>query len=64
MRNKMTELRNIINQAQDTPDMILVTEVKPKNAKYQTTEAELSNRDSTKETCVYTLNTLQARTPI
>ena len=37
----MAELRNRINQAQDRPRMILNTEVNPKNARYQITEAEL-----------------------
>ena len=39
-RYKIAELRNRKNQAQDKPHMIFVTEVKPKNARYQTTEAE------------------------
>jgi len=52
--------------------MILCTEVKPKIACYKTTEAvagyelhtaELSSKDSTWGTCVYTLNMQQARKP-
>jgi len=73
--NKMAELINRINQAQDKSQMILVTEVKPKNVRYETTEAELdlagyelhttevSSKKSTRGTCIYTLNTLQV-TPI
>ena len=34
LTNKMAELRNRLNQAQDKPHMILVIEVKPKNARY------------------------------
>jgi hypothetical protein len=41
LTNKMAELRNRVNQAEDKPHMILVTEVKPKNSRYQITEAEI-----------------------
>jgi len=55
--------------------MILITEFKPKNARYQTTEAELdiagyevnttelSSKDNTRGTCIYTLNTAAKKNP-
>jgi len=41
----MAELRNRIDQAQDKPHMILVTEVRPKTTRYQAIEAELNLAD-------------------
>ena len=37
----MTELRNRTNNTDDKPQIIAITEVKPTNSRYPTTEAEL-----------------------
>ena len=42
LSNKMAELRNRVDQAVSRPHIILVTEIKQKNARYCTTAAEIS----------------------
>ena len=39
--NKMTELKHRIMEADNRPDIILITEIKPKNNRYTLTEQEL-----------------------
>jgi len=65
LTNKMAELRIRVRDANEKPHLILVTEVKPKNSRYQTTEAEidiasyvlhtteLNSKNGSKGTCIY-----------
>jgi len=41
LTNKMSELRSRIHQTKSEPDVIAITEVKPKNARYNLTESEI-----------------------
>ena len=40
--NKLIELRDVVHLSEDTPHIIAVTEVKPKNCRYGITKSEIS----------------------